>query len=142
MVTSSLLFGINKMPIVARENYIGAVAFLIGVILSVIVGISTSSFLPISFLVSYSSQIYAILVLLGLFIGFFINVSGKNSRVFLNTGVILVIVSSFGMENIKGSLIGIGVGEIISSIFTTLLILFVPATIIVALKTLFSMSKI
>lgn len=130
------------MPIIARENYIGAVAFLIGVILSVIVGISTSSFLSISFLVSYSSQIYAILVLLGLFIGFFINVSGKNSKVFLNTGVILVIVSSFGMDNIKGSLIGIGVGEIISSIFTTLLILFVPATIIVALKTLFSMSKI
>ena len=130
------------MAIIARENYIGASAFLIGVILAVIIGISTSSFLSISFIVTYSSQIYAILVLLGLFVGFFINVSGKNSQVFLFAGMVLVIVSKFGMESVKGSLIGIGIGEIVSAIFAALLILFVPATIVVALKTVFSIAKI
>ena len=142
MVINNPLFGINKMPIRARENYVGAIAFLIGVIFAVIIGISTSSFLPISFIVSYSSQIYAILIILGIVIGFFINVSEKSSQVFLTTGAILVIVSKFGMESVKGSLIGIGIGDIVSSIFATLLILFVPATIIVALKTLFSTARV
>lgn len=130
------------MAIIARENYVGALAFLIGVVLAVIIGMSTSSFLPISFIVTYSSQIYAILIILGLLVGFSVKVSRKDSQIYLTAGTVLVIVSKFGMDSVKGSLIGIGVGEIVSSIFTALLILFVPATIIVALKTLFSMSKI
>ena len=124
------------------EISIGAWAFLAGVILAVIIGVSTSSFLSISSITIYSSQIYAILVILGLFVGFSIKITGKDSQTFLLTGAILVIVSKFGMESVTGSLIGIGIGDVVSSTFAALLALFVPATIIVALKSVFSITKI
>ena len=128
--------------ITSRENSIGAWAFLIGVILAVVIGISASSFLSIPALTNYSPQIYAILVLLGLFVGYSIKVVGKDAQTFLITGAILVIVSRFGMESVTGSLIGIGIGDLVSSTFAALLALFVPATIIVALKTVFSIAKV
>ena len=128
------------MAITAKENSLGAWAFLIGVILAVLIGLSATIF---SFpnIIKYNAQIYGILVLLGLIIGF-VWVPGKDSQTFLWTGAILVIVSRFGMEGVKGSLIGVGIGEAVASVFGALLALFVPATIIVALKTVFSMSKI
>lgn len=130
------------MVIRARENSFGAWAFLAGVILSIIIGLSTSSFLSISKITAYSPQIYAVLVLLGLIVGFSIKVSGNDSQTFLIAGAILVIVSKFGMDSVRGSLIGIGIGDTVASGFAALLALFVPATIIVALKTVFSMAKI
>ena len=130
------------MVIKSNENSIGAWAFLVGVILAVMIGASASSFLSIDSIMKYSTQIYAILVLLGLFVGFSIKVAGKDAQTFLITGAILVIVSRFGMESVTGSLIGIGIGDVVSSTFAALLALFVPATIIVALKSVFSITKI
>jgi len=129
------------MTIKSKENSIGAWAFLIGVILAIIIGVSTSSFLSISAITSYSAQIYAILVILGIIVGF-MGVTGKESQTFLIAGAILVVVSKFGMESVTGSLIGVGVGDVVSSTFAALLALFVPATIIVALKTVFSIAKV
>ena len=111
------------MVIRAQENFFGAWAFLAGVILAIIIGASTSSFLSLSKIADYSPQIYAILVLLGLFVGFSIKVSGDNSQGFLIAGAVLVIVSKFGMDSVRGSLIGIGVGDTVSSIFAALLAL-------------------
>lgn len=130
------------MTLKSRENSFGAWAFLIGVILAVVIGISTSSFLSIDAITSYSTEIYAILVLLGILVGFSIKVSNKDAQTFLFTGAILVVVSKFGMESVTGSLIGIGVGDVVSSTFAALLALFVPATIIVALKVVFGIAKI
>jgi len=132
----------EKMVLRAKENSVGAWSFLIGVILAVIIGISTSSILPFSKLTQYSSFIYGILVLLGLVVGFKINVSEKDSQTFLLTGAILVLVSKFGMESVTGSLIGLGIVDTVASTFSALLTLFVPATIVVAIKTVFSMAKI
>ncbi len=128
------------MVIKSQENSVGAWAFLVGVILAIIIGVSTTM-LKIPALNAYSAEIYGILVLIGLIVGFF-NVNVKDSQTFLITGTILVIVSKFGMESVTGSLIGIGVGDLVSSIFGALLVLFVPATIIVALKTVFSIAKV
>lgn len=130
------------MGLRAKEHSFGAWAFLVGVILAVIIGLSTSSLLSLQSIISYSTQIYAILVILGLFVGFSINITGKDSQTFLIAGAILVIVSKFGMESVTGSLIGIGIGDTVSSIFAALLALFVPATIIVSLKTVFSLAKV
>jgi len=129
------------MVIKAKENSVGAWAFLIGVILAVIIGVVTK-LIPIPALTAYSSAIYGILVILGIIVGFSINVAGKDSQTFLITGTILVVVSKFGMESVTGSLIGIGIGDFVSSIFAALLVLFVPATIIVAIKTVFGIAKI
>ena len=131
------------MVIRSEENSWGAWAFLMGVILAVIIGMSTSSFLSLPNITRYSPQIYAILILLGVFVGISIKVTGgKDSQTFLMTGAILVIVSKFGMESARGSLIGIGVGDTVASTFGALLTLFAPATIIVALKTVFGIAKI
>lgn len=130
------------MTITDKENSVGAWAFLIGVILAVIIGLGASSLLSFSKLMTYNAPIYGILILLGLIVGFSIKVSGKDAQSFLIAGAILVIVSKFGMESVTGSLIGIRIGDTISSTFGALLALFVPATIVVALKTVFSMAKV
>jgi len=134
------LLTVNIMTIKSKENSIVARAFLVGVVLAVLIGIFTT-WLPIPLLAKFSAEIYAILVILGIIVGF-INVSGKDSQTFLISGAIIVVVSKFGMDAIHGSLIGIGIGEIVVAVFGALLVLFVPATIIVALKTVFSIANI
>ncbi len=128
------------MGLRAQENVIGAWAFLIGVVLAIVIGISTS-FVSIPFLTKYNASIYGILTLLGVVVGF-TNVTGKESQTFLVAGAVLVIVSKFGMESVSGSFIGVGIYDLVSSIFGALLALFVPATIIVALKTVFSIANV
>ena len=128
------------MPLRSQENSIGAWAFLAGVILAFIVGITTT-LLPIPSLIKISAQMYAALFILGIVIGYFIP-TGRDSQTFLITTAILVVVSKFGMESVVGSLLGIGLGDAVTSTFSSLLALFVPATIVVALKTVFSISKV
>jgi hypothetical protein len=130
------------MVMKSHENFVSAWIFLTGVILAILIGIAATFFIPISKISIYSSPIYAILVILGIIVGMKINVSGKDSQTFLVASAVLVIVSKFGMESVTGSLIGIGVGDLVSSVFGALLVLFVPATIIVALKTLFSITNV
>ncbi|MDP3966315.1 MAG: hypothetical protein Q8Q04_02190 [archaeon] len=130
------------MVLKARENSVGAWVFAVGVVIAVTLGVITAFVLPWAKLTQYSSPIYGILVILGVAVGLSINVSGKDSQTFLLTGAVLVIVSRFGMESVTGSLIGIGLGDAVTSTFSALLTLFVPATIIVAIKTVFSMTRI
>ena len=131
----------DKMAIIAKENRIGAWAFLIGIILAVIIGLSTTLF-SIPALTAYSKPIYAILVLLGLVVGWFTNTEGKEAQTFLLAGAILVVVSKYGMEGVTGSIIGIGVSDAAGAIFGALLALFTPATIVVAIKTVFSITRV
>jgi len=125
----------------SKENSIGAWAFFIGVIIAIIIGISTI-LLPLSMVRAYSNFIYLALVILGIVVGASINVTGKDSQAFLITGAIIVIVGKFGMDSVTSSLIGIDAGFTASSIFASLLALFVPATIVVALKTVFGLAKV
>ena len=128
------------MVLKSRENSVGAWFFLIGVVLAILIGVTTS-LIPIPQLTKYSAQIYGILVILGIVVGA-MNVTGKDSQRFMIAGAVLVIVSKFGMESVTGSLIGIGIGDAVVSTFGALLALFVPATIIVALKMVFSMANV
>ena len=128
------------MVLKSKENTIGAWTFLIGVILAIGIGIFTT-LLPIPALIEYSPEIYVILVLIGLTVGF-LNVTGKESQTFLIAGAVLVVVSKFGLESVTGTIIGIGIGDAVSSVFGALIALFAPATIIVALKTVFSIAKV
>ncbi len=130
------------MVIKSRENSFGAWAFLIGVILAVVIGVSASSLLSLDSVRAYSAKIYAILVVIGIIVGFSVKVYGRDAQSFLIAGAILVIVSSFGKDSVTGSLIGIGLGDTVTSTFSALLALFVPATIIVAMKTVFSLTEI
>ena len=125
----------------SKENSVSAWAFFIGVVLAVAIGLSTL-LIPFPTLRKYSSFIYLILVVLGIVVGSSINVTGKDSQTFLIVGAIIVIVSRFGMESVSSSLIGIGIGDTVSSIFASLLALLVPATIIVALKSVFGLARV
>ena len=120
----------------SKENLIGAYAFLVGVILAILVGILQQS-LDVA---KTSSLPYVILVLLGVMVGFF-NFSDKDSYTFLLASLSLVIVSGFGQT----ALIYVATVPILSSltaVLSALMVMFVPATIIVALKTVFSIAKI
>jgi len=124
----------------SKENSIGARGFLLGVILAVIIGISASVF-P-TFTLKYNSFIYLILVILGLSVGATINTGERDSQTFLISGAVIVTVSKFGMESVINSLLGIGAGVIASTTFAALLTLFVPATIVVAIKTVLKLTRV
>lgn len=119
----------------SRENLIGAWSFLIGVILAVAIGLFQPQLGK-----GATTIIYAFLVLLGLFVGM-LNVADRDTMTFLVASLALVIVSGLGqytlvfISNISPVL------SYLSQILSALLVMFVPATIIVALKTVFSVAS-
>ena len=122
------------MPIKTRENLWGAYAFLIGIVLSMLIGFFAGS--------NTNPVILGILSILGVIIGFF--VTEKDVQTFLLASVSLVIVSFAGIQGLvlSAAVMGINIGMFVASTLGALLVLFVPATIIVALKTVFSISHI
>lgn len=121
------------MPIKSRENLIGAWAFLFGIILAVVVGLFAGE--------KTNPLILGILAILGLVVGF--SVSEKNVQTFLLASVSLVIVSFAGIQGLvlSAAVMGISIGKIVASILGALLVLFVPAAIVVSLKTVFSLAS-
>lgn len=122
------------MAIRARENVVAAWVFLAGIILAIAVGIFAGNII--------NQYFVWILIILGLIVGYF--VAEKDVQTFLFASVSLVIVSYFGVSGfvLNAAITGAPIGRVISSVLGALLILFVPATIVVALKTVFSISKI
>lgn len=104
-----------------NNNLIGSWAFLIGVILAFIF-----AFITMNNAVAWT------LVILGIIIGL-INISVKEGSPFMLAGTVFVIVSYFGMTVFPGVWI--------PAFLNRMLMLFVPATIVVALKAVFSLAK-
>lgn len=121
----------------SRENLVGAWAFLVGVILSLLVAILSS----INEFFKITPLTMGILALIGIVLGFF--VSERNVQTFLIAAVSLVIVSYTGISGMimGAAVMGLSIGTMISSMLQTLLAMFVPATIIVALKSMFSIAN-
>jgi len=119
----------------SKENLLGAYAFLIGVVLAVIFGMFNKS------LESAGGLFYSLLVLIGIIVGF-MNTSDRDSHTFLIASLSLVIVGALGMEPLKYIATNNIVVTSLRNVLGSLLVLFVPATIIVALKTVFAMAKI
>jgi len=129
-----LFFNIKKqMAIRSRENVIGAWAFLVGVIIAVGVGIFARD--------RIDPFVLSVLAVLGLVVGYF--VAEKDVSTFLLASVSVVIVSYAGVQGIvlSAAISGINLNRIITTILGALLFLFIPATIIVAIKTVFSLAK-
>ncbi|MFA6022477.1 MAG: hypothetical protein WC781_00130 [Candidatus Pacearchaeota archaeon] len=111
----------------AKSSIIGKLggwAFLAGVLIALIVGIFNLSADPIWVLV---------LVLIGLVVGF-LNITGKEAMPFLLSGAVLVIVSSQGNALLNTV-------PYLSGVFVALLAIFVPATIIVAIRNVWGLAK-
>jgi len=103
-------------------------AFLIGVIIALVLG----------FLGTINATWTWILVIIGLVVGF-LNVSESETHSFLWSGIVLIIASSFGQDAIGAALIN---GEpVLSNVLQALLLIFVPATIVVAVKNSFNLAR-
>src|SRR3989344_3941149 len=104
-------------------DVLGKWSFLIGVVLAVILGA----------LGSVSGTWAMVLVVIGIVIGL-LNVADKEVSPFLMSGAVLIIASALG-GNLMSNLPYIG------SILDALLVIFVPATVIVAVKNVFSLAR-
>lgn len=104
-------------------NVLGGWAFLIGVVLALIIGV----------IGNVTPTIAYILVLVGLVIGL-LNIGDEETTPFLMSGTVLIIASSLG-----GSVVN--VVPILDGVLNALLLLFVPATVIVAVRHVFSLAR-
>ena len=121
----------------ARENLIGAYALLAGVVLAIILGIFGGGSRT-----DFTSTLYIILVVLGLIVGLLMNSADKNANAFLFASLALVIVGGLGNSTLIFIYNVSPILGILNDVLSALLVLFIPATIIVALKTIFAMTKI
>jgi len=118
----------------SKENLIGAWAVLIGVVAAISLIIFQETVLT-----ARNNWIYAMLAVLGVIVGLAsITENSRDSVTFLLATMSLVIVSYMGRSSL--TLVG-DVGIFIVNILDALLTLFIPATIIVALKTVFSIAS-
>jgi len=134
------------MTIKSRENLIGAYAFLFGVVVALAIGI-VPVFVGQSGEVTseYASWVYAILAITGILVGAS-NFGSKDLTTFLLASLAVVIVSYMGLSSVNlikdVVIIKINLGLMLISTFNALLILFIPVTIIVALRTVFSIANV
>ncbi len=106
-------------------NIWGARAFLIGVILAVVIGFAG---------IDTTEGWWAlVLVIIGIIVGL-LNVGGSEMKEFLLAGAVLVIISDIAGNTLFGI-------SYIGNVFKALIALFVPATIVVALKTVYAVAK-
>ena len=106
-----------------QSNMWGSWAFLIGVILAIVFGLTGVM----------NSTLMIILIIIGLLVGL-LNIGGDEVQPFLMSGVVLIIASAFGQQVVSTI-------PLLERILSALLLVFVPATIIVALKNVFSMAR-
>ena len=113
----------NKKPVI-NKNLIGSWSFLIGIFLAMVLGLGFTG--------SYQIEILWIVFLLGIVVGL-LNIAVEEISGFLTSGTVLVLVSFLGIQ------VGIfdAVAPTITNMLKGILTLFVPATIIVALKAVF-----
>lgn len=114
---------------VKKLNLFGSWAFLIGVILAVVVGVFSG--LEIADL--SSPLMTSIMIVLGIIVGLF-NINGKEVTPFLMSGIALIIASVFGLSMMAAV-------PVASATLAALLLIFIPATIVVAIRNVFSLAK-
>ncbi len=106
-------------------NMLGSWSFLIGVLVALIFGLFQVGGL--------SSGVTYLLIVLGVIVGL-LNIASEEVHQFLMAGVVLVIVGTLGQSVVSSV-------PVFDRILQSLTVLFVPATIIVALKSVFSMAR-
>lgn len=107
----------------AKGNLVGSWAFLVGVILAIVLG----------FLSGISSTMRVVLVVIGLIVGL-LNVADEEATPFLMSGVVLIIASALGSAEL-------GVIAWAGNILSALMLIFVPATVVVAVKNVFTIAR-
>ena len=107
---------------------IGSWAFIVGVVLAVVLAIFTQ----------LNPWLTSVLIVLGLVIGL-LNVATTETQPFLLAALALVIVSGFTSTNSVITQVAV-IGPVLGRIFTAILLLVVPATIVVALRSIYALA--
>ena len=110
-----------------NDNLIGSWSFIIGVVAAVILGIGIPA--------EYKTVLVWILFLLGIVVGM-LNVTAAETQSFLTAGSILALMAFLGVQ------VGVfSVAPMVSNVLSAILTLFVPATIVVALKAVYVLAR-
>jgi len=111
-----------------KTNFLGSWSFLVGLILAILLGLGFTG--------SYQTELLWVVFLLGIVVGL-LNITVDEISGFLTSGTVLVLVSFLGIQ------VGIfdAVAPAITNMLKGILTLFVPATIIVALKAVFAFAQ-
>ena len=111
-----------------NANLLGSWSFLIGVVLAVILGLGFTG--------GYQATLLWVVFLLGIVVGL-LNIAVDEASGFLTSGTVLVLVSFLGVQ------VGVfdQVAPVIANVLKGILTLFVPATIIVALRSVFVLAR-
>jgi len=113
---------------IVNTNKIGSWSFLVGLVLAVLLGLGYHG--------NYAEVMVWAVFLIGVVVGI-LNITVTEVSKFLNSGTVLVLVSYLAIE------VGVfhGVAPQIVGVLSSILTLFVPATIIVALRAVFSLAR-
>ena len=107
---------------------VGSWAFLVGVILALVLAIVSS------ITQSDLSEVWInTLIVIGFAVGL-LNVGRRETGAFLMSGIVLILASFFGQAVLSSI-------EVLSRTLTNLLAIFVPATIIVAIRNVFTLAR-
>ena len=117
------------------EKQIGNYSFIVGVIISVVLGLASLR-LP----TGAAAWLWSLLVVLGLVVGF-LNVSGKETKEFLWVTVALVVVTFAGSAQISSWKDVQLIGPYLKGVFDSILAFVVPASVVVALKEVWELAK-
>ena len=117
------------------EKQVGDYAFIVGVLIAVVLGLAASKLGTAT-----ADVLWLLLVVLGLVVGF-LNVSGKETKDFLWVTVALVVVAFAGSSQISEWASLKVIGPYLSGIFNSMLAFVVPASVVVALKSVWETSK-
>lgn len=122
----------KKMMSGGSRGMLGSWSFLVGLLLAVLLGVGLTG--------PYATQMYWVVFLLGIVVGL-LNITSQEASAFLTAGTVLVLVSYLGAD-VLGSAAQAGLGlDKLVSILHSILTLFVPATIVVAVRAVFGLAR-
>ena len=111
---------------------LGGWSFLVGLVLAVLLGLGLSG--------AYATQMLWAVFLLGLVVGL-LNITTGETSAFLTSGTILVLVSYLGAGVLgDAAATGLGVDRLVN-VLKSVLTLFVPATMVVALRAVSGLAR-
>lgn len=112
-----------------RSALVGSWSFLIGLVLAVLLGLGLGG--------AYASTLVWVIFLLGIVVGL-LNITHDEANAFLVSGTVLVLVSYLGAAAVESVTIA---NYSMAALLKGVLTLFVPATIVVALKSVFQLAR-
>ncbi|HLD39569.1 MAG TPA: hypothetical protein VJB13_00315 [Candidatus Nanoarchaeia archaeon] len=113
-------------------NMLGSWSFLVGLLLAILLGVGLTG--------PYAAQMIWVVFLLGIVVGL-LNITSQEASAFLTAGTVLVLVSYLGASVLGAAAqAGLGVDKLVS-ILNSILTLFVPATIVVAVRAVFGLAR-